>query len=103
MLTGSRAAGATRRVPYFSQYNQTLKSGIGGRWKHPRPCPYEVKVATEKAHETGLAGRYANAVFELAQEQGLVDEVAADFAALKAAMACQPRSRPAGQIAPVRP
>ncbi len=41
-------------------------------------------MATEKAHETGLAGRYANAVFELAQEQGLVDVVAADFAALKA-------------------
>ena len=51
------------------------------------PCPYEVKVATEKAHETGLAGRYANAVFELAQEQGLVDVVAADFATLKTAMA----------------
>ena len=36
-------------------------------------------MATEKAHETGLAGRYANAVFELAQEQGVVDAVAADF------------------------
>lgn len=44
-------------------------------------------MASEKAHETGLAGRYANAVFELAQEQGLVDAVAADFAAVKAAMA----------------
>ena len=44
-------------------------------------------MATEKAHETGLAGRYANAVFELAQEQGLVDAVAADFAALKSAIA----------------
>ncbi|HEY4273902.1 MAG TPA: F0F1 ATP synthase subunit delta [Rhizomicrobium sp.] len=43
-------------------------------------------MATEKAHETGLAGRYANAVFELAQEQGVVDAVAADFAGLKAAM-----------------
>jgi len=43
-------------------------------------------VATEKAHETGLAGRYANAVFELAQEQGVVDAVAADFAGLKTAM-----------------
>ena len=43
-------------------------------------------MATEKAHETGLAGRYANAVFELAQEQGVVDAVAADFAALKEAM-----------------
>jgi len=47
-------------------------------------------VATEKAHETGLAGRYANAVFELAEEQGLVDVVAADLAALKAAMASSP-------------
>ena len=44
-------------------------------------------MATEKAHETGLAGRYANAVFELAQEQDVVDAVAADFATLKAAMA----------------
>jgi F-type H+-transporting ATPase subunit delta len=44
-------------------------------------------VASERAHETGLAGRYANAVFELAQEQGKVDRVAEDFAALKAVIA----------------
>jgi len=44
-------------------------------------------VASEKAHETGLAGRYANAVFELAQELGKVDRVAEDFAALKALIA----------------
>ena len=44
-------------------------------------------MATEKVHETGLAGRYANAVFDLAQEQGLVDVVAADFATLKSAIA----------------
>jgi F-type H+-transporting ATPase subunit delta len=44
-------------------------------------------VAGEKAHETGLAGRYANAVFELAQEQGKVDRVAEDFAALKSMIA----------------
>lgn len=47
-------------------------------------------MATEKAHETGLAGRYANAVFELAQEQGAVDAVAADFASLKGAMRASP-------------
>ena len=47
-------------------------------------------MATEKAHETGLAGRYANAVFELAEEQGLVDRIAADFATLKAAIAATP-------------
>lgn len=43
-----------------------------------------MNVTAEKAHETGLAGRYANAVFELAQEQKALDAVAADFAALKA-------------------
>ena len=44
-------------------------------------------MASEKAHETGLAGRYANAVFELAHEQGKVDRVAEDFAALKSLIA----------------
>jgi F-type H+-transporting ATPase subunit delta len=42
-----------------------------------------VNVTAEKGHETGLGGRYANAVFELAQEQNAVDRVAADFATLK--------------------
>jgi len=40
-------------------------------------------VASEKGHETGLSGRYANAMFELAQEQNAIDRVAGDFAALK--------------------
>lgn len=47
-------------------------------------------MASEKAHETGLAGRYANAVFELAQEQGKVDRVAEDFAALRTMIAGSP-------------
>ncbi len=87
MLTGTRAPGVTRRCSGFVNKFKWLSLEIGGRWKHPRGRPYEVKVATEKAHETGLAGRYANAIFELAQEQGLVDAVAADFAALKSAIA----------------
>jgi F-type H+-transporting ATPase subunit delta len=49
-----------------------------------------VNVATETAHETGLAGRYANAVFELAQESNAVDAVAADFASLKSMIAASP-------------
>ncbi len=40
-------------------------------------------MTAEKGHETGLAGRYANAVFELAQDQGAIDRVAANFATLK--------------------
>jgi F-type H+-transporting ATPase subunit delta len=43
-------------------------------------------VATEKTQETGLAGRYATAVFELAEEENALDAVAADFAALRHAM-----------------
>ena len=47
-------------------------------------------MATEKARETGLAGRYANAVFELAQDAKEVDVVAGDFASLKAMIAASP-------------
>ncbi len=36
--------------------------------------------------EGGLAGRYANAVFELAQDQGCVDAVSADLASLRRAL-----------------
>jgi len=90
MLTGTRAAGVTRGRSVLFRIIKRLSRAIGGRWKHPRSRPYEVKVTTEKAHETGLAGRYANAVFELAQEQGLVDVVANDFATLKSAIAANP-------------
>jgi F-type H+-transporting ATPase subunit delta len=40
-------------------------------------------VAAEQAQETGLAGRYANAVFELAQEEKSVEAVERDFVALR--------------------
>jgi len=42
-------------------------------------------VASEKA-EGGLAGRYANAVFELAQDQKAVDAVSTDLASLRRAI-----------------
>ena len=42
-------------------------------------------MASEKA-EGGLAGRYANALFELAQDQKLVDAVSADLASLRRAL-----------------
>ena len=40
-------------------------------------------MAAEQAQETGLAGRYANAVFELAQEEKSVEAVERDFIALR--------------------
>ncbi|MGH6827402.1 MAG: F0F1 ATP synthase subunit delta [Rhizomicrobium sp.] len=52
-----------------------------------------MEVATKKAHETGLAGRYANALFELALEQGAVDKIAANLQALKDVMAASPEFR----------
>lgn len=39
-------------------------------------------MATDVSGVTGLAGRYATALFELAAEQGNLDQVAADLAAL---------------------
>ena len=46
-------------------------------------------MASEKA-ESGLAGRYANALFELAQDQKAVDAVSADLASLRRAMETSP-------------
>jgi len=46
-------------------------------------------VASEKA-EGGLAGRYANAVFELAQDQKAVDAVSSDLASLRRAIEISP-------------
>jgi F-type H+-transporting ATPase subunit delta len=46
-------------------------------------------VASEKA-EGGLAGRYANALFELAQDQKAVDAVSADLASLRRAIETSP-------------
>jgi F-type H+-transporting ATPase subunit delta len=40
--------------------------------------------------EGGLAGRYANAVFELAQDQKAVDAVSGDFASLRKALETSP-------------
>jgi F-type H+-transporting ATPase subunit delta len=48
-----------------------------------------VNVASEKA-AGGLAGRYANALFELAQDQKAVDAVSADLASLRRALATSP-------------
>jgi len=42
-------------------------------------------VASEKA-EGGLAGRYANALFELARDQKAIDAVSADLASLRRAL-----------------
>lgn len=41
------------------------------------------RVATEQPHNTGLAGRYATAVLELAQEEKSVEALERDFATLK--------------------
>ena len=47
-------------------------------------------MAGEKGHKTGLAGRYATAVFELAEAAKAVDAVAADFTSLRNAIHTSP-------------
>jgi F-type H+-transporting ATPase subunit delta len=44
----------------------------------------------QEAAEGGLAGRYANALFDLAQDQKAVDAVSADLASLRRAMDASP-------------
>jgi F-type H+-transporting ATPase subunit delta len=51
---------------------------------------HEARVAAEHAHEAGLAGRYALAIFDLAQEERALESVAADFTTLKQLMAESP-------------
>lgn len=47
-------------------------------------------MAAEQGQETGLAGRYANAVFELAQEEKSVEAVERDFIALRSMIDASP-------------
>lgn len=47
-------------------------------------------MATEEPLNSGLAGRYATALFELAQEERGVETVERDFTALKALVAANP-------------
>jgi F-type H+-transporting ATPase subunit delta len=44
-------------------------------------------VAPEQQHETGIAGRYATAIFELAQESNQIAAVEKDLSELRTAMA----------------
>ena len=47
-------------------------------------------MATEQSHETGLAGRYATAIFELADEQHVIETVERDFVSLRTMIASSP-------------
>ncbi len=44
-------------------------------------------MGSDQAHETSLAGRYATAVFELAQDQRCIEAVEKDFVALRTMIA----------------
>ena len=82
MLTGGRLSGVTRACTVLNKKIKSLSN---------QPAafrPHEVDVTS--AHETGLAGRYANAVFELADEQKALDAVAADFSSLSAMISASP-------------
>ena len=78
MLTAARGGLLTRAgLEYINEF-KNLEGHRGGFVRESEGT----NVAAEKAQETGLAGRYANAVFELAQEEKAVDLLADDFTAL---------------------
>jgi F-type H+-transporting ATPase subunit delta len=50
----------------------------------PNASPEAFRVAKDETIVTGMAGRYASALFALAQEQGATEQVAADLARFNA-------------------
>ena len=86
MLTGSRLVEVTRGRPFSGN---KFKDLFRVRRRPDEPCQvwHEVNVASENAQQTGLAGRYAQAMFELARDDNAIDRVAEDFATLKKLMA----------------
>ena len=69
MLTGSRAAGVTRARLSLVNINQTVKSGDRRQMEASAQPPVGGEGGDRKGSRNRTGGRYANAVFELAQEQ----------------------------------
>ena len=86
MLTGARRRGATRGVIVICSEINSLQRNRRPAGRLVLPRRERVNVGRELAQETGLAGRYAAALFELAGEHKAVDAVSADLAAFRKAM-----------------
>jgi F-type H+-transporting ATPase subunit delta len=80
MLTASRAPSGIGARAFYC--NEIKKITTGAQF--PRCARGRGEVATEEPQISGLAGRYATALFELAQEERSVETVERDFTALKA-------------------
>src|SRR4249920_2720341 len=70
----------------FIAWSMSYQGGAGPK---RRSADERTRVADE-AHNSGIAGRYATAIFDLATDMKSVDAVAADFAALKRMIAGSP-------------
>src|SRR4051812_14663919 len=89
MLTGTRIAGVTRATAGKYSYFNSLIQQSTADWRGFAPEKHRTKVASGSA-EGGLAGRYANALFELAQDHKAIDAVSADLASLRRALETSP-------------
>ena len=78
----------TRHLPCWSKIEVPLEfQGLGSlgaaSWRRFFPCEFDSKksasVAAEDTSVSGVSGRYATALFELARDQKAVDEVKADL------------------------
>jgi len=90
MLTGTALRESLVRQLNCVENSRTYQV-IGGRTGEASPEGRgRMNVATEKAQETGLASRYATALFELAGDENAVDAVSSDLGAFRRAMGASP-------------
>jgi F-type H+-transporting ATPase subunit delta len=86
MLDGLES-GTNSRLGLFSihiQSEQNDTTGCRARALRHRPEGGSVNVAGEDSDVSGVAGRYATALFDLARDDGAIDTVAGDMTAFKA-------------------
>jgi F-type H+-transporting ATPase subunit delta len=91
VLTNARLPGGpNRRVPTVEKKNNPIKVLLSATLAKPEPgerSDSEVQVAEQKTIVSGVAERYATALFELALEGGHLDAVAADLSRFSALLA----------------
>jgi len=72
------------RFVHAGEYLRSIKDLIGTAERTNRGPKHGARVATEEPQISGIAGRYATAIFELAVEEKAIEALEQDFAALRA-------------------
>ena len=94
MLGDARLRGEGVFAPPCRCPNHSLGNGVRAAWPPAKilvtPGFRETRVAKDESMVGGVAGRYASALFALAQEQKATDRVAQDLEAFKSTISSSP-------------